>query len=53
MNKPPIGIEPKYIHDEFRLSNLNACIVRYIEAGYPIKVEWVEERNEIIERYRK
>ena len=48
--KPPLGVEPRYIHEELRRQQLSAAIVRYAEASLPVPLEWVEEYNELIER---
>jgi hypothetical protein len=45
---PPLGLSPKYIRDEQRLDEINQAIGRYMDAGYPLPVEWVLERNAII-----
>lgn len=50
MKRPPLGIIPRYIWDEKRLSELSAAIVRYLEAGYEIHPDWIEEYDELIER---
>ena len=47
--KPPIGLVPKYIWLAQRKEEIKAAIFRYIEAGEPLKEEWIEEYNEIIE----
>lgn len=40
---PPIGIIPRYIHDERRLKELTEAMNRYTKAGIPIPCEWVDE----------
>lgn len=45
---PPIGLKPKSIHDALRFHEVQAAIFRYIEGGYKIPVEWIEEYNELI-----
>lgn len=47
VQKPPIGLKPKYIHNEHRFAKVNNAIVRYLDAGLHIPVEWVEEYNEL------
>ena len=49
LKEPPIGIIPKYIHNEKRLDDLRAAIARYFEAGLKIPVEWIEEYNDLME----
>ncbi|WP_250538802.1 MULTISPECIES: hypothetical protein [unclassified Caballeronia] len=41
--KPPLGLVPKYIHDERRLKEILGAIERYSEAQLLIPVEWVTE----------
>lgn len=50
--KPPLGIIPKCIHDEMRLRELRECIANYMQAGFPLLTEWIEEYNELIEKKR-
>lgn len=40
---PPIGIMPKWLHDEHRLLNLRAAVSRYQEDGLVVPQEWLEE----------
>lgn len=49
----PIGIEPKRIHRTKRLIELSKAIERYIKAGLGIPEEWIEEYNELNEKYGK
>lgn len=53
MNKPPIGILNKRTFDLIRLTNLSEAIERYRLALYPIPIEWIEEYNELINKYKK
>ena len=34
-----------------RLADLRATISRYYNAGLPIRIEWVEEYNELVVKY--
>lgn len=51
--KPPLGLMPKVIHERnTKIERLNAvcgAIARYYDAGMKIKIEWIEEYNELIE----
>ena len=49
--KPPIGVRPRAIHDQGRLSDIFEAVLRYMTAGCKIPPEWAEEANEIISRY--
>jgi hypothetical protein len=44
--KPPIGLLPRSIADDARRFEVAAAILRYVEAGYPLPQEWVDEYNE-------
>jgi len=46
--KPPVGLKPKWLHDEQRLDEIKAAISRYTEKGEPIPQEWIEEYNSLI-----
>lgn len=48
--KPPLGLKPKNIHDEERMSDIAQAISRYIEAVKTIPTEWVEEYNELSQK---
>ena len=50
MEKPPIGLTPKKIHDNKRFYEVCGAIVRYYSAGLKIPVEWIMEYNELVER---
>ena len=43
MEKPPIGLKPKEIHDQDRAWEIMAAMERYKKAGKTIPVEWQEE----------
>lgn len=53
MNKPPIGITPRWLLDEERAIEIEEAIVRYNKADYPIPIEWIQELNEVYERLNK
>lgn len=44
---PPLGVTPRYIHDERRAEELAAAIIRYADCGLPIPTDWVAEYNEL------
>lgn len=46
--KPPLGITPRKLHDEKRMADLKAAILRYVEAGAEIPREWTDEFNELL-----
>lgn len=51
--KPPLGITPRKILDAERLVEITGGIQRYIEAGVPIPISWMEELNEITARMKQ
>lgn len=51
--KPPIGLVPKYIRQEQRISEIFEAIVRYFEARKRIPDEWIEEYHELIYELKK
>lgn len=48
IEQPPLGVKPRFIHDEQRLMELHGAIARYLKHGLPILIEWVEEYNELV-----
>ncbi|MFP4976363.1 hypothetical protein ACE6ED_13250 [Paenibacillus sp. CN-4] len=50
MNKPPIGLRPRYIWEDLRIKEIEEAMQRYGEAGYVIPREWLEERYELHKR---
>jgi len=41
--KPPLGLKPKWIHDQQRQGEIMAAINRYLEAGKTPPKEWAIE----------
>jgi hypothetical protein len=50
MEKNPIGLSPRFVHDENRLLEIRGAIERYLGAWLPIPTEWWEEYDEIVKR---
>ena len=50
VKKPPLGVMPRFAHDELRLRALRQCIANYMQAGLTLLPEWIEEYNELIKR---
>jgi hypothetical protein len=52
--RPPLGVVPRYIwasvQQTERLNDLKAAMVRYLEAGATIPMEWLAEYNELIRK---
>ena len=49
--KPPLGVMPRDIWDRKRQEELTEAMARYLEAGKRILKEWLEEYNEISDRW--
>ncbi len=48
ITKPPLGLKPKYINDEERLSEIESAFERYINEDKQIPSIWVEEHLSLI-----
>ena len=48
MQKPPLGLRPRYIADKQRLNEIRKSIARYYTTGLPIPIEWIKEYNELV-----
>ena len=53
VEKPPIGLVPKFVRDKERYLEVCGAISRYYEEGLEIPIGWVEEYNELINKIRK
>jgi hypothetical protein len=49
--KPPIGVTPRYIKDEERISEICSAIHHYIDHKNAPDREWYEELHEILSRH--
>ena len=45
--KPPLGLEPKYIHDNMRISEIIKAVYRHMDVRKEIPEEWIREYNEL------
>lgn len=45
--KSPLGLRPKYIHDDLRRIEVESAIKRYYDADIIVPKEWYEELNEL------
>jgi hypothetical protein len=43
MGRPPLGITPKNMHDDFRVKDLIKAMSRYSESSKSIPIEWIDE----------
>ena len=46
--KPPIGLKPKWIHNEHIVKEIQQAMLRYAEKNKPFPKEWVEEYNSLV-----
>jgi len=53
MDKPPIGITPRYIWKSNRIRAITDAIIRYTEVLAEVPVEWVQEYNDLIKDKEK
>jgi hypothetical protein len=51
--RPPLGLKPRFIHEEQRLDAVRDAITRYIAAGYDVPMEWTEEFCDLKARIEK
>lgn len=51
-SKPPLGVLPRYLHEETRMLDLKAAIISYLEDDKPVLMDWVEEYNELQEKIK-
>jgi hypothetical protein len=55
--KPPLGLRPKILYDDLvkveRFNEVCGAIARYYDARLKIKIEWIEEYNELVEYMNK
>jgi hypothetical protein len=49
----PIGVMPRWLHDEKRLDEVRSAILRYVGVNQPLPEEWVEEYNELCKSIRE
>jgi hypothetical protein len=43
IQKPPLGLTPKWIIDEHRMQDIHEAIMRYNQAHKEIPSEWIQE----------
>ena len=53
MEKPPLGLKPKFIVDEERIFEIICVINTYLSHKKPIPIKWIEEYNEYLEEKEK
>lgn len=51
-NKMPLGLKPRNLHIEERVSEIGDAMKRYINAGIAVPESWVQEHNELLEQLK-
>jgi hypothetical protein len=46
---PPLGVRPKWLVNEQRITEIAEAITRYVKTRNPLPIAWVEEYNELVE----
>lgn len=49
-DEKPEGITPRKEHDERRANEIHQAVNRYVDAGLPIPIVWIEEYRDIANR---
>lgn len=44
---PPLGLQPRYIHDRDRVLEILEAVRRYVLAGKKVPTEWIHELQEL------
>lgn len=53
ISKPPLGLMPRYIHEEKRLKSVVEAVTRCFLNDKIIPIEWIEEYNELVTKINK
>jgi len=55
MQKPPLGLRPRFIIVEHRTLEILEAMIRYVQVGYQVPNEWREELNDLLDddRWRR
>jgi len=51
--KHPIGVTPRGMWEVERFHDLREAILRYLEADYLLKEEWIKEYNELLTKIKE
>lgn len=51
--KPPLGLEPRWIHDSHRVKEILDAMERYTNANMSIPIVWLEELKDLFSAYFK
>ncbi|MEC1709848.1 hypothetical protein P9E09_20040 [Bacillus mojavensis] len=53
IEEPPLGVIPKWLHDEHRIKDLKAAINRYLGNNHEVSAEWIDEYNLLVKSIRE
>ncbi|WP_134982908.1 hypothetical protein [Bacillus velezensis] len=51
--KPPLGLTPRWAHDEMRIDEVKSAMYRYLQVDKKIPEEWLEEYNALTETIKR
>lgn len=51
LKKPPLGLEPRWVHDSRRADDILDAIERYTDANMSIPKTWIEELKDLFNAY--
>lgn len=51
LQKPPIGLKPRWIHDSERAKEILDAIARYTDANMSIPKKWITELQDLFNVY--
>ena len=51
LQKPPIGLKPRWIHDSERAKEILDAMARYTDANMSIPKKWIDELRDLYENY--
>jgi hypothetical protein len=50
VGRPPLGLIPRYIHEERRYEDVRSAIMERLAQNYPVPPEWIKEYNDLLQR---
>lgn len=48
LEKPPLGLRPKFVANLCRIEEISAAMQRYADVDKPIPIEWIDELVDLI-----
>ena len=48
IQKPPVGLKPRYVHDGERIDEILCAIERYTDANMSIPKSWIDELRDLL-----